>query len=180
LFGEKISMIPLVFKRRTDEDLPACIALLRVVHGFDGYPTTWPADVTSWLTPGGILRAWVALRGATVVGHVAVGSVDQQAEPHLATAAGRPASQLAEVKRLFVRPADRGIGIADALLVAAARYAKSQALEPILEVTADRVPAIRYYERTGWRRIGTSVATWQRASGERPILHQYKLGRNLN
>jgi [ribosomal protein S18]-alanine N-acetyltransferase len=165
----------LALKDRTDEDLPACIALLEVVHAFDGYPTTWPADVKSWLTPGGVLHAWVALRGATVVGHVALGTVDQEAEPQLAMAAGRPASHLAELKRLFVRPADRGAGVADALLAAGLRYAKNHALHPILEVTADRVPAIRYYERTGWRRIGTSVATWQRASGEHPILHQYEL-----
>ena len=71
-------------------------------------------------------------------------------------------------------PAARGAGVALTLLELAARYAFSLELHPVLETTADREPAIRFYERNGWRRIGTSIALWTRVSGERPTLHQYE------
>jgi GNAT superfamily N-acetyltransferase len=151
-----------------------CVAALRLVHEADGYPSSWPLDPQAWLTPHGLIAAWIALIGATVIGHVALGAIDPEADSHLSKAAGRPAGELSEIKRLFVVPSARRSGVALALLDGAARHALALRLHPILETTADRASAIRLYERNGWRRIGTSVATWTRASGERPTLHQYE------
>lgn len=63
---------------RMENDLSSCVALLMVVHARDGYPTTWPADARAWLTPSGILQAWVALRDTAIIGHVVVGVVDEK------------------------------------------------------------------------------------------------------
>jgi ribosomal-protein-alanine N-acetyltransferase len=144
------------------------------VYAFDCYPATWPIDAAAWLTPNGILQAWIALRGSSIVGHVVAGAVDDREDPHLAISSHRRPSEMAEVKRLFVAPAARGTGIVELLLDTSTSYARARALHPVLEVAADHAAAIRCYERTGWRRTGSHNATWQRASGARPLLHQYE------
>lgn len=153
-----------VIRLRTAYDLSACIAALEQVHRMDGYPSSWPEDPTAWLTPKGLIRAWVARIGSSLVGHIAVGEIDS------VESADR---RVVEVQRLFVVPHARRSGIARALLETATTYAANQGLDPLIEVTADRADAIRLYEQQGWRRIRTTQATWNRASGERPLLHQY-------
>jgi GNAT superfamily N-acetyltransferase len=66
------------------------------------------------------------------------------------------------------------LGVGGQLLEAAAAAAIGRGLQPMLEVTADRRAAIRLYERSGWQRVATNLATWARTSGERPLLHQYR------
>ncbi|MGP6192096.1 MAG: GNAT family N-acetyltransferase [Vulcanimicrobiaceae bacterium] len=155
--------------------MPICVGLLQSVHVADGYPAVWPDDAAGWLTPGGFLRGWVASRGSTLVGHIAVATVDGEGDPQFALASGRASSQLGEIKRLFVDPAARGAGIARALLNAAVRDVSSRGLHAVLETRADGSVAIRLYERAGWRRIGSSLAAWHGADGERPLLHQFEL-----
>ncbi len=159
---------------RTPDDLPNCIALLESVQRLDGYPSTWPSDPGAWLTPDGFLDAWVALCETRLLGHVALGTVDETADPQFTGSAGRAAPELAEVKRLFVHPQTRRAGVARQLLEAAVHGARARTLWPVLEVTADRRGAVQCYERNGWRRIGSSIANWQRADGERPLLYQYE------
>lgn len=161
--------------RRAEPDLPACIACLLAVHEADGYPSVWPDDVPSFLTPGGFLCGWIALRDASVVGHVALCAVDEEADARF-VASSRPRHMpLGEIKRLFVHPAARGTGIAELLLEAAVREARARALHPVLDTVVRMQAAMRCYERNGWRRIASSVATWQTASGEHPLLHEYEL-----
>ena len=35
--------------------------------------------------------------------------------------------------------------------------------------------AIRWYERHGWQRIGTTIAQWHTASGDRPLMILFTL-----
>jgi GNAT superfamily N-acetyltransferase len=175
-------MVPnagLTVRERTPDDLAACIAMLRHVHGADGYPSSWPVDPQAWLTPRGLLGVWVAYHDSRLVGHVAAGGVDDRADPHLVIASGCAAREIVEVKRLFVAPDARGLGAGRELLHAAAAFAIGRGRQPVLEVTADRRAAIRLYEHSGWQRVATNVATWTRASGERPLLHQYLLMRPI-
>jgi GNAT superfamily N-acetyltransferase len=79
------------------------------------------------------------------------------------------------MKRLFVAPFARGRGIGTLLLEAAIQYARASSFDPILEVTADRQASVQFYERNGRHRVGSNLATWQRASGQRPLLHQYQI-----
>jgi hypothetical protein len=53
---------------RTAEDLEPCVDLLRAVHDADGYPMLWPDDPASWLSPHGLLSAWVVRREAELRG----------------------------------------------------------------------------------------------------------------
>lgn len=161
-----------VIRTRIDRDVSQCITALQHVHKFDGYPSAWPPDPRSWLTPEGLLHAWVARIGSSVVGHIAIGEVDPLESPHFVAADARE-SKSVEVKRLFVVPSARGLGIANALLATAVTYIRAKRHRPVLEVTADRKAAIRLYERAGWKRIGTAPAGWLRASGERPVVHHY-------
>lgn len=60
----------------------------------------------------------------------------------------------AEVKRLYVRPAQRGAGVAGALLDAVEAYARETGYEAIyLDTKDDLHAAIRFYERRGYQRI---------------------------
>jgi GNAT superfamily N-acetyltransferase len=152
----------IVVRPRTHADLPECIAAIEAVHRVDRYPSTLPHDVVAWLTPPEFVCAWVAVPDSTVVGHVGLGRVDENAE-------------LLEIQRLFVVPSARRAGIGKMLLDTASTYAKLQGFRPIIEVTADRDDAIRLYEANGWRLVRSGPATWVRASGERPLVHRYEL-----
>jgi putative acetyltransferase len=64
-------------------------------------------------------------------------------------------SDFAEVKRMYVRPAARGKGAAQALLARIEEEAKRAALSVLRLETGDRqIAAIRVYERAGFRRCG--------------------------
>ncbi|MCK2215768.1 GNAT family N-acetyltransferase [Actinomadura sp. ATCC 31491] len=156
----------MLIRPRTPEDLEACVQALAEVHPVDRYPVDWPDDPAAWLTPGGLRRAWVVTEhrpaehrpaedqdaGGVVLGHVAL-TGDLQ------------------VTRLFVVPSARGRGVAGLLLEAARAAAGGRPLK--LEVSSEGEAAISLYERAGWRRTGSSRATWLNAAGEPALLHHY-------
>jgi ribosomal protein S18 acetylase RimI-like enzyme len=136
---------------RTAADLDACAEALAEVQAVDRYPVDWPADPGGWLTPEGLVRAWIAIEAGVVLGHVAL------------TGDG-------EVTRLFVTPAARGRGVAARLL----DTVRGAARTPLtLEVSSEGESAIAFYERSGWRRVGSSRAAWLNAAGEPALVHHY-------
>jgi GNAT superfamily N-acetyltransferase len=95
-----------------------------------------PADVRSYLSrPGGL---WLAHIGADVVGCIAL----------------RPLrDEVGEIKRLYVRPAHRGQGLADALLDALEAGARERGFRELYLDTHDGLQAAkRFYERRGYVR----------------------------
>jgi Transcriptional regulators len=83
---------------------------------------------------------WLAYLGDEVVGCVVLRGLDS-------------IPQASECKRLYVRPAARGRGIADKLLDAQEEYARSQGVEWIyLDSYDDLKAAIALYERRGYER----------------------------
>lgn len=61
----------------------------------------------------------------------------------------------AEVKRLFVRPEGRGLGLARALMAALEAEARRRGLAEVLLETGDRLsPAVALYESLGYRTRG--------------------------
>ncbi|SEU25694.1 GNAT family N-acetyltransferase [Nonomuraea wenchangensis] len=142
----------MLIRPRTPGDLEACVKALAGVHAADRYPVDWPDDPGGWLTPGGLERAWVAAEDGAVLGHVGL-TADL------------------EVTRLFVVPAARGRGLAELLLDAARAAARGRPVT--LEVSSEGTAAIARYERSGWRRTGSSRATWLNAAGEPALLHHY-------
>jgi GNAT superfamily N-acetyltransferase len=148
---------------RRPGDLDACVAVLRRVHDRSGYPDRWPADPARWLTPEGLIAAWVAEHEGAVVGQVGLAQGDRHSG--LLQAVGRPVGELAEVIRLFVDPAVRGSGLGRELLAVASSHAVAAGLRPVLEVVDDAGPAIALYERSGWQLVGTGTATWTTLDG---------------
>jgi GNAT superfamily N-acetyltransferase len=156
---------------RRPGDLDACVAVLRRVHDRSGYPDRWPADPARWLTPEGLISAWVAEHEGAIAGQVGLARSDRH--PGLLQAAGRVAGELAEIIRLFVDPAVRGTGLGRELLAVASALAVASGLRPVLEVVDDAGPAIALYERSGWQLIGTGTATWTTLDGAHPGLRYY-------
>ncbi|MFF0868493.1 GNAT family N-acetyltransferase [Nonomuraea sp. NPDC003560] len=139
---------------RTPADLNACADALALVHAADRYPVDWPADPQGWLTPGDLLRAWVAVEEGQVLGHVGLAGTDEGPQ----------------VTRLFVVPAARGRGLAPVLLDTVRKAAGTPV---VLEVSDEGRAAVALYERLGWRRVGSTRARWLNAAGEPALLHHY-------
>jgi ribosomal protein S18 acetylase RimI-like enzyme len=84
--------------------------------------------------PGALLVAYLGAEPAGCVGLVA------QAEPGVA-----------EIKRLYVRPAFRGSGVGGALMAHAHRHAARNAFTTlVLDVLPSRTAAIGFYQRLGY------------------------------
>lgn len=155
---------------RVGSDLERVVLVLAGVHKVDRYPLNWPEDPLKWLSPPGLLQAWVAEAECdAVVGHVALH------RPAGATGAAPPAT--AEVARLFAASDARGQDIGSRLLGRARRWAIERRYGLVLEIVESQgsVPAIALYERTGWQHVGTSTATWTGPDGAPVRLRHYEL-----
>jgi GNAT superfamily N-acetyltransferase len=161
----------ITIRTREAADLDACVRALADVHHGSGYPTNWPADPARWLTPPGILHAWIATSSeCPVAGQVIL---VQAADG----AGGEPA---AEVSRLFVVPAARRSGVAQALLRQAIDWSAASDLDLTLEVTDHLRAARALYERTGFRLVRTYQAEWTAPDGQPVTLHTYRRGREIS
>lgn len=148
------------------------MAALATVHTADRYPMAWPADPVRWLTvPGRSLAAWVAVEGATVVGHAVLG--DGSAYPDLAAGVGLSQHRIGVVLRLFVVPVARGERLGERLLGALSSEAAVRALHPCLEVVDGSNAAIGLYRRLGWQHVGSRVADWTAPDGTNALLHYF-------
>lgn len=160
-----------LLREREPSDVERCLRLLADVHRVDGYPGRWPEHPAAFLTPSGMLAAWVSVDGGAMVGHVTLRShIPEHGLPFWAGATGLPPERLACVSRLFVSPARRGAGLGGALLDTASDWARRAGLRPVLDVVDSGGDALALYEGRGWRRVG-SVA-WD-AWGEATTLHYY-------
>lgn len=84
--------------------------------------------------------AWLAMFERESVGCVALRRLDEKCDS-------------AEIKRLYVRPAYRGRGIADRLLQELESFARRSGYAWLyLDTAADMVAAARFYERNGFER----------------------------
>jgi ribosomal protein S18 acetylase RimI-like enzyme len=157
---------------RQTADLPACVEALAEVHREDDYPTHWPSDPVSWLTPPGLLAAWVVADSVGIQAHLAL--VAGVKDDRLNEAARRPADEIATITRLFVRPAARGNRLGERLLRTAGTYAADHDLALALDVVDEgRSAAIGLYERLGWHLVARRPAAWLMPSGDRPQLRIY-------
>lgn len=124
---------------RVEDDLDACVTLLKDVHRTSDYPALWPDDPRRWLTPRQLVAAWVADDDG-IVGHIGLST----------------ASEALEITRLCVASWARGRKLGERLMAAASAYAGEHGRPLILEVLAHNTSAVALYDRLGWRRVETA------------------------
>ena len=135
------------------------MATLRAVYDADRYPVLWPADPAGWLTGRDLLSAWVAEDDGDggLLGHLSLNGTDaSRARPQWLKALAAPPERLAVVTRFFVSPRARERGVGGALMQCAEEHAAAHGRHLVLDVAAHNRAAIAFYERRGWRRVGTA------------------------
>ncbi|MEU5804763.1 GNAT family N-acetyltransferase [Streptomyces sp. NPDC047804] len=149
-------------RRRETSDLAEAATVLAAVHESDGYPVEGVEDPEGWLSPGGLLAAWVAELDGHVVGHVAINRPQpgEEVARLWREKSGADNSQFAVLARLFVSSEARKGSAGKHLMDAATAYARASGLRLVLEVLTKDAAAIRLYERLGWKRIGEAVHTF--------------------
>ncbi|WP_328331042.1 MULTISPECIES: GNAT family N-acetyltransferase [unclassified Streptomyces] len=143
---------------RRNSDLDACVRILADVHAGDRYPLHWPADPAAWITPDGLLGAWVAELDGEVAGHAVLSPGEK--------------AGTCEVNRLYVSPAARGHRIGELLMARLTGAARESGLRPLLDVVTTNTTAIALYERLGWTRTATVHAYW--TPDPAVMMHQYR------
>ncbi len=142
-------------RQRTSRDLDTCAQVLVAVHERDGYPVEGVADPHTWLTPPGLLWAWVAELDRRVVGHVSVSRpTGEDAVTMLDSSSGE--DTVGVLARLFVDPTARGLGLGERLVQTVTDEASAAGRRLVLDVMTKDQSAIRLYERLGWRYLGST------------------------
>jgi GNAT superfamily N-acetyltransferase len=146
-----------MIRPRRSEDVEACLELLHAVHLADRYPVRWPRDPARWLAGRAGLAAWVSESDGALEGHLSLHGTDaDRARQEWREGVPGPVEHLAVVSRFFVALGARGRGVGSALMEAAEGYAADQGLRLVLDVADHNRDAIAFYERRGWRRVGTA------------------------
>jgi ribosomal protein S18 acetylase RimI-like enzyme len=161
---------PLIRPRRQD-DLAACVAIIAETHRTSRYPVNWPADPVRWLTPPGLLGAWVAELAGAVVGHVGLAVVQGALADTYSAGVGRPADRIAEITRLCVAGAARRRSVGSRLLDTATAAARSSGRRAVLGVFDQDRSAIALYDNAGWLRLSSTDFTM--STGGTVLMHCY-------
>ncbi|MGX2995208.1 GNAT family N-acetyltransferase [Streptomyces sp. JNUCC 64] len=140
---------------RNSSDIPQAAAALVSVHDVDGYPVEGVDHPEVWLSPNGLLKAWVAVREGRVVGHVAVTRPTGESAVALwVSQSGEVENAVGVLARLFVAPDARKQATGERLVRAAESYAQAHGLRLVLDVMRKDLSAIRLYRRLGWLELG--------------------------
>lgn len=147
-----------ITRQRKPGDLPTLVTLLESVYRTDGYPVDGVADASSFLSPPGLICAWVVTINDQVVGHVLI----SEPKPHDSAVAawakqGGDSLLAAVMGRLFVDSKARVKGVGKLLVQTAAEWAGMKGKRLTLEVLDNRRAARAIYEGLGWHRIGEST-----------------------
>lgn len=151
-------MSPFPVRPRTDADLDGVAELLRATHHSHAYPVILLRDLRAWGASEDVIAGWVATdpdAGDEVVGHVLLTEGhDDEATRQWVAATGRPADELAVVRRLVVHARVQGTGTGRALLATAMDAAHALGRRTVLDMADNLVEAQALYERSGFELIG--------------------------
>ena len=127
------------------------------MHLADRYPVLWPQDPPRWLAGRAGLAAWVSENAGAIDGHLSLHATDEaRARRGWREALPGPVERLAVVSRFFVALSARRRGVGSALMDAAEDYGADHGLRLVLDVADHNKDAIAFYERRGWRPVGTA------------------------
>ena len=148
----------IAIRRRCDDDLNACVAVLHIVQENEGYPRG-TNDFRKFLANERVQDAWIAELHGGIIGHVAI---NKASDTDLSVSMWKrkypkDRSEVAVLARLFVLPECRKSGAAKALVEAATASSNEDGVRLVLFVLLANQAAMRLYERLGWERYGTDV-----------------------
>jgi len=151
-------MSTITTRPRDPSDLAAAAAALVAVHQADGYPVEGVDNPYAWLSPSGMLAAWVGVLDGAVVGHALVTTPKPgDAAVDAWTAQGGDVSRTVVGGRLFVSPEGRGHDLGTRLAQTITDWAADQGYDLVGDVMAKDQAALHIYRRIGWQQIGTTM-----------------------
>lgn len=148
---------------RQDADIPALVEALEDVYRTDGYPIEGPAGATAFLSPAGLLAAWVAVHDGSVVGQIVVVAGTEGQHPAVRAwvddggGDAESTTVVVVVARFFVRKRARCLGVGRALVEESCGWARERDLKIVMNVMSKDLDAMRLYEKVGFRRFGEGV-----------------------
>ena len=158
---------------RTPDDRDSLVKALAEQQAASCYPFRWPLPmpVADFVFRASDESAWVACESGRVVGHVAVGVVDEDDELGriFAPALEVPADTLRAVTTLFTSLGVRGQGMGRALLTTAETYIAESGRRAVLDVLPVHGQAFDMYIRRGWSEVAHNRPTWLPATA--PDVH---------
>ena len=117
------------------------------------------------------LGAWVSESDGAIDGHLSLHGTDEtRVRPGWREAVPAPVDRLAVVSRFFVAPGARGRGVGSALMGTAEDHAAAHDLRLVLDVADHNHDAIAFYERRGWKRVGTASLLLDDGHSVLPVL----------
>ena len=148
-----------MIRERREEDLDRLCAILEAPDYFSGLLSG--KDPKEWLQDRDAEQSWVydmapvsVAPTKNVVGHVQIYSPTKDASTSLLVEyAGRPASSLLAIGKLFVRPNTYEYGIARYLLKESVNYIQGQGKLPVLDAHGSRFPANGFCEKLGFEEV---------------------------
>ena len=151
---ERLELRLVPFHRKHREGFRELVAETLAEFGFAADPELDP-DLAD---PAAVYEAvWVALRGERVVGSVAL---------------GRLGADAVELKRMYLRPDERGCGVGRRLLETAVLWAREHGIRTIRLDTSERMEAARHlYETYGFFRIPGAAPR----QGQARLLYELRL-----
>ncbi|MGW6461783.1 GNAT family N-acetyltransferase [Streptomyces sp. NPDC055078] len=161
-----------VIRPRLEVDILEAAAALVEVHSTDGYPVEGVDQPEEWLTPPGLIHAWVAEVDRRIVGHVAISRPNGEDAVSCWLQQGEGAKEeTAVLARLFVLQEARGNTVGALLVCAATEHAQGAGIRLVLDVMEKDTAAIRLYERLGWQKLGVTTHVYGDAKSAKAVCY---------
>ncbi|KAI0132952.1 acyl-CoA N-acyltransferase [Xylariales sp. AK1849] len=164
---------------RLPSDIPPLIEALKDVYRTDGYPVEGTSTAAVFLSPPGLVEAWVALHAGVVVGQVAViaGVHGDQAAVRAwvdIEGGGGDVEHTVVAARFFIRRSARGMGLGRGLVERTCDWAKQNGMRIVMNVLDKDQDAMRLYEKARFSKVGEGI--YENQKGEKFKQYFYVYG----
>ncbi|KAI0532548.1 acyl-CoA N-acyltransferase [Xylaria digitata] len=145
-------------RSRNDEDLPACVEIMKTVYQSSGYPVGGVDNALNELRTDD--RAWVAEDNSVIIGHIAMNRAREDYVNVALWLERYSKADIAVLARLFVHEKSRKRGAATKLIRTVEEEARSKGQRLLILALVKDQDAIRLYRRLGWEHYATAVFRW--------------------